>query len=248
MNQRNIDYNASGFSVFAAYIRGHLGLFLLDMLFCVVSALISLTFPMVSRWAMHTLLPDNMYGTFFAVMAVMLAAYCLSAVLQYFVTVVGHRMGTLVEADMRHDVFMHMQELSFSFFDHNRTGVLLARVTNDLFEIVELAHHGPENILMCSISIVGALLILLTVNVPLALVLVAALPVCIIFSMRQRVHMQAANKEVKKRTGEINAAIEEAVTKAMEPVLKSAGLPTNLNGNEGGVEKKDDVHYLHGIL
>jgi len=212
MNQRNIDFNASRFSVFAAYIRGHLGLFVLDMLFCVVSALIALAFPMVSRWAMRELLPQSLYRTFFTVMGIMFVAYILSALLQYFVTVIGHRMGTRVEADMRHDVFMHMQELSFSFFDKNRTGVLLARATNDLFEIVELAHHGPENILMCSISILGALLILLTVNVPLALVLLAMMPACIIFSLRQRVRMQNANKEVKKKTGEINAAIESGIS------------------------------------
>ncbi len=212
MKQGRIDYNASKFSVFAAYIGGHLGLFLLDMVFCIVSALIALAFPMVSRWAMRVLLPQDLYKTFFAVMAIMFAAYVLSALLQYFVTVVGHKMGTLVEADMRHDVFMHMQELSFSFFDRNRTGVLLARATNDLFEIVELAHHGPENILMCTISIVGALLMLLTVNIPLALVLLAMMPACLVFAVKQRVRMQNANKEVKRKTGEINAAIESGIS------------------------------------
>ena len=111
---------------------------------------------------MRSLLPDGLYQAFFTVMVIMLAAYVLRAVCQYFVTVIGHRMGTLVEADMRRDVFMHMQELSYSFFDRNRTGVLLARVTNDLFEIVELAHHGPENILTCFLTIVGAIVILFT--------------------------------------------------------------------------------------
>ena len=212
MNKKKIDYNAPKFTVFAAYIKGHLPDFLLDMTLCVASALIGLLFPMVSRWAMHELLPNNLYQTFFTVMALMFGAYILSAACQYFVTVVGHRMGTLVEADMRHDVFMHMQELSFSFFDKNRTGVLMTRVTNDLFEIVELAHHGPENILQCSISIVGALLILLTVNIPLALVLMAMMPACIIFSMKQRVKMQAANREVKRKTGVINAAIESGIS------------------------------------
>ncbi len=212
MNKKKIDHNAPKFTVFAAYISGHLKDFLLDMALCVASALIGLLFPMVSRWAMHELLPNNLYQTFFTVMALMFGAYILSAACQYFVTVVGHRMGTLVEADMRHDVFMHMQELSFSFFDKNRTGVLMTRVTNDLFEIVELAHHGPENILQCSISIVGALLILLTVNIPLALVLMAMMPACIIFSMKQRVKMQAANREVKRKTGVINAAIESGIS------------------------------------
>ena len=118
----------------------------------------------------------------------------------------------LPEGIMRRDVFTHMQSLSYSFFDRNRTGVLLARVTNDLFEIVELAHHGPENILTCSITIIGALVILLTINPLLTLVLIIMLPACVIFGMRQRLNMQAANREVKKRIGEINAAIESGIS------------------------------------
>ncbi len=207
-----IDHSAPKFSVFAAYIGKHRGQFLLDMVLCVVSSAISLMFPLISRRAMQVLLPQSRYRAFFTVMLILLASYVLAAVCQYFVTVVGHRMGTLVEADMRHDVFMHMQELSFSFFDRNRTGVLMARVTNDLFEITELAHHGPENLLICSISILGALLILLTVNVPLALVLLALTPLCVVFALKQRVRMQNANREVKKKTGEINAAIESGIS------------------------------------
>ena len=113
---------------------------------------------------------------------------------------------------MRRDVFMHMQSLSFSFFDRNRTGVLMARVTSDLFEIVELAHHGPENILTCSVTLLGSLIILLTVNVKLTLVLIVLLPLCVAFSVRQRLRMQEANKDVKIRTGEINAAIESGIS------------------------------------
>ena len=171
-----------------------------------------LIFPYVSRWSMRSLLPQGLFRTFFTVMVIMLAAYILRALCQYFVTVVGHRMGTLVEADMRRDVFTHMQELSYSFFDRNRTGVLLARVTNDLFEIVELAHHGPEFILTCSLTLVGALIILMTINPVLTFVLVLMLPACVIFGMKQRINMQKANREVKKRTGEINAAIESGIS------------------------------------
>ena len=109
---------------------------------------------------MHHLLPEKMFQAFFAVMAVIFIAYMLKAFFQYKVTVIGHGMGTLVEADMRQDIFTHMQELSFSFFDTHRTGVLMTRIANDLFEIVELAHHGPENILTCVITIAGALIVL----------------------------------------------------------------------------------------
>ena len=210
--KEKIDFNHSKLSVFAAYIRPHREAFAVDMGLSVAVALVDLIFPLVSRWSMQALLPQGLFRAFFSVMSIVFLAYLLRAWFMYLVTVIGHRMGTMVEADMRRDVFMHMQDLSYSFFDRNRTGVLLGRVTNDLFEIVELAHHGPENILTCSLTILGALVILLTVNWKLTLVLLLLLPACGLFSMRQRINMQKANQEVKKKTGEINAAIESGIS------------------------------------
>ena len=209
---RNIDFNRPKLAVFASYIYPHRGAFALDMCLSLAVALVDLAFPYVTRHTMNTLLPQKHFTSFFSVMAILFAAYLLRAWFQYLITIVGHRMGTLVEADMRRDVFTHMQSLSFSFFDRNRTGVLMARVTSDLFEIVELAHHGPENILTCSVTLLGALIILLTVNVKLTLVLIVLLPLCVAFSVRQRLRMQDANKDVKIRTGEINAAIESGIS------------------------------------
>ena len=206
------DFNRPKLAIFASYIKPHGKAFAIDMALSVAVAAVDLIFPYVSRWSMNRLLPNSLYRAFFAVMAIMIAAYVLRAVCQYFVTVIGHRMGTMVEADMRRDVFTHMQDLSYSFFDRNRTGVLLSRVTNDLFEIVELAHHGPENILTCSLTLIGSLVILGTINPRLTLVLVVMMPACVVFGLRQRVNMQRANREVKKRTGEINAAIESGIS------------------------------------
>lgn len=208
----DISEKDSKLKIFFSYIRPYKWAFILDMFLSVVIAAVDLIFPYVSRWSMNTLLPGGLFRTFFAVMGIMFVSYIIRAVIQYYVTIVGHYMGTRVEADMRKDVFSHMQELSFSFFDKNRTGVLLSHVTNDLFEIVELAHHGPEHLITCSLTIVGSLIILSTINWKLTLVLAVLLPVCIVFSLRQRVRMTNANREVKRKTGEINAAIESGIS------------------------------------
>ena len=209
---KTIDYEKSKLSIFAAYIKPHKAAFVLDMMLSLFMALVDLTFPYLTRHSMNTLLPGKKFMVFFVVMGALFISYLLRAWFQYLITIIGHRMGTLVEADMRRDVFTHIQTLSFSFFDKNRTGVLMARVTNDLFEIVELAHHGPENLLTCGATLIGAVIILFTINARLAAVLLVLLPVCITFAMRQRLKMQEANREVKIKTGEINAAIESGIS------------------------------------
>ena len=206
------DFTKSPLQIFISYIVPHRRMFALDMLLSVLVAAIDLAFPYATRQAMNRLLPLGLFRTFFVVMGLIFAAYLVRASFMYLVTVVGHAMGTRVEADMREDVFGHMQDLSFSFFDRNRTGVLLGRITNDLFEIVELAHHGPENILTCTLTILGAIIILLTINWRLSLVLIVLFPLCLAFSLHQRARMRKANVAVKERTGEINATIESGIS------------------------------------
>lgn len=198
--------------VFLSYIAGHKRLFIIDMVCAVLVSFIDLLFPYVSRMSLSRLLPASRYAAFFAVMAALALAYVIKAFLYYIITVLGHKMGVLVESDMRRDVFTHMQDLSCSYYDKNRTGVLMSRITSDLFDITELAHHGPENILICSLTIVGALIVMFAVEWRLALVLVVILPVCFAFTMSQRVRMKKANIEVKKKTAEIYAAIESSIS------------------------------------
>ena len=210
MNKKN--YNAKPFSIFMSYIAGHKKLFGIDMLCALLVALIDLIFPYVSRYSMKVMLPNKLYATFFTVMAVMVLAYVLKAGLYYVITVIGHKMGVLVESDMRRDVFTHMQSLSFSYYDHNRTGVLMSRITSDLFEITELAHHGPENITICTLTIVGALAVMFAMQWQLALVITMALPLCAWFTIKQRIKMKEANIEVKRKTAEIYSAIESSIS------------------------------------
>ena len=207
-----INYNDRPLKIFARYIARHKGLFWLDMGCSVAVALIDLLFPYVSRMSMYRLLPDKLFGAFFAVMALMAAAYVLKAALYYVITVYGHRMGVLTEFDMRRDVFTHMQELSFSFYDRNRTGILMSHITSDLFDVTELAHHGPENLLICSLTFLGAILVMLTINWRLALVLAVVLGLSLWFTLSQRMRMRKANVEVKRKTAEIYAAIESSIS------------------------------------
>ena len=206
------DFSRRPLWIFLSYFRPHWKPFLLDMACAVSVSAIDLIFPFVSRSAMQHLLPQRLFGAFFAVVAIMLAAYVLKGLLYYVITVVGHGVGVLVEADMRRDVFAHMQTLSFSFFDHNRTGALLSRVTNDLFDITELAHHGPENLIICTVTLIGSLIVMFTIRWELALTLLVILPPCLWFTIRQRARMKRASIELRKKTAEINAAIESGIS------------------------------------
>ena len=206
------NYNDNPFKIFISYIAGHKKLFAVDMLCALTVSIIDLVFPYVSRVSMNRLLPEKLFATFFVVMGIMVLAYFLKAVLYYVITVVGHRMGVLVESDMRRDIFTHMQDLSCSFYDKNRTGVLMSRITSDLFEITELAHHGPENVVICTLTIVGSIAVMFTIEWRLSLVIAVTLPLCLWFTLSQRKRMKDANVEVKKKTAEISAAIESSIS------------------------------------
>ena len=152
----------SDLRIFLSYFNPHKKLFVLDMVCALTIALIDLAFPYLSRWCMYELLPQNAYRTFFTVMAVAAAAFAVRGVLTYIIGYYGHTFGILVEADIRRDLFRHMQELDFGYYDRNRTGALMSRLTSELFEITELAHHGPEDIFISGVTVIGALVIAFT--------------------------------------------------------------------------------------
>ena len=198
--------------IFASYYRPHWKLFALDMVCALCICLVDLAFPVISRYSMQELLPGRRFSAFFAVMAALLAAYVLKGVFYYIVTFWGHLLGVRMEADIRRDLFTHMQELSFSFYDKNRTGQLMSRVTGDLFEITELAHHGPEDLFISSVTILGAFCIMLTIQWQLALVLFAVIPVFLVFTALSRKRMMRASAQVKAKLAGINGEVESSLS------------------------------------
>ena len=198
----------SRLGIFLSYFRPHKKLFFLDMCCAFLISAVDLAFPMVSRAAMYDLLPNQAFRAFFALVAIVVVAFVLRSLLYYVVTYWGHTFGIRVEADIRRDLFTHMQTLSYGYFDQNRTGQLMSRLTNDLFEITELAHHGPEDLFIALVTIVGALAVMFTIQWRLALVVTAMVPVFLIVLMLQRASMSNASLVVKQKTGAINTELE----------------------------------------
>ena len=202
----------SDLQIFLSYFKPHKKLFLLDLICALGISLIDLAFPYVSRRCMYELLPQSAYRTFFVVMVIVLAAFLLKGLLTYVVCYWGHTFGIRVEADIRRDLFCHMQELSFDYYDRNRTGQLMSRLTADLFDITELAHHGPEDIFISGVTIMGSLAIMFAIQWRLALVIAVILPVFFLVVWSCRKSMQIASAGVKRKTAAINADIESGLS------------------------------------
>lgn len=203
---------SSAFSIFASYYRPHIALFALDMLCALMIAAIDLAFPFVSRIAMYRLLPDYKWELFFILMAAVAAAFALRGAMYYIVTYWGHTLGIRIEADIRADLFSHLEKLSFSFYDKNRTGQLMSRVTGDLFEITELAHHGPEDVFISLVTIIGALALMFSIQWKLALVVAAIVPVFILAVWFQRKNMMRTSVDVKRKLADINGDVESSLS------------------------------------
>ena len=202
----------SALTIFLSYFRNHRRLFAVDVTCAVGIAAIDLLFPMVTRSALYDMLPNQMYRTFFTIMAIVAVCYILRSFLNYVVAYYGHTFGIRVEADIRRDLFRHMQELDFGYYDRNRTGALMSRLTSELFEITELAHHGPEDIFISGVTVIGALVIMFTIQWRLALVIAAILPVFLIVVWTCRRSMSQASRHVKQKTAAINAGIESGIS------------------------------------
>ena len=206
---------------FARYYKPHLGLFLLDIGCATLVAGIDVAFPLLTNYLLKKVFPEieqtgsqHLITVFAILIGAIFAAYIVRAIMLYVVNYWGHLFGVRVEADMRRDIFSHIQTLPFSFYDKIRTGKLLARATTDLFEISELAHHGPEDLLISSLTVIGAFIAMFFIEWRIALAMLLIMPFCIWFVMKARFTMKSTSKSVKEQTANINAGIESSISGA----------------------------------
>lgn len=239
------------FKKMLSYYKPYMGIFLADMLFATLSAAVALIIPLVVRYVTSTLIYEPkdviLHQTVYLAVGllVLLVVDCYS---RFFIGNYGHVMGAKIEYDMREEVFDHLQKLSFSFYDDAKVGQLMSRVTNDLFDITELLHHGPENIILSVLKIVGAFIILVNINGWLALAAFIILPVMFVFAFVLNKRMRRASRRNREKIAEINAQIEDNL--AGIRVVKSFANEQEENrkfsiGNKGFLAaKKNSYHYM----
>lgn len=197
---------------FAAFYKPHKKLFIIDMLCAFLISVFNLAYPFITKQIINDYVPNKLLYLLLASSFSLLALYAIKAVLNYVLQYWGHLVGVRMQADMRSKLFKHLQKLPFSYFDNNKTGVIMSRMTNDLFEISELAHHGPEDVFLSLVTIVGSFIMLAFVNVYLALIVFAFVPFTVICASALRRKMKKVNRQVRVVQGEINADVESAVS------------------------------------
>ncbi|MEN6317098.1 MAG: ABC transporter ATP-binding protein [Clostridiaceae bacterium] len=202
------------FKRFISYYNPYKGMFYLDMFCAFILSGIDLFFPSLVKYLMDEVYdkrPANLLETVFITSAVLLILYIIRYYCQRYITSWGHIMGARMETDMRRDLFNHLQKLSFAFYDNENTGRLMSRITNDLFDITELAHHGPEDVFISIVKIVGAIIIMLTMDVKLTLILLALLVFIIVFTGFYNLKMRAVFTENRKKIAVVNAKAQDSL-------------------------------------
>ncbi len=197
---------------FIRYYKPHKKMFALDMAASIAISVLGMVYPVITNRMLNSYIPDRNYRSIVVAGLTVLLLYLVRMYLRFFVQYQGHMVGTYMQAQMRRELFSHLEKLPFSFFDNNETGAIMTRMTNDLFEVSELAHHGPENILTCSIMIILSFSYLCTISIPLTLIIFSCVPVLFAVSVRYRKIMRQAFTERRKSNAVINAALESSIT------------------------------------
>jgi len=237
---------------FISYYKPYKGLFFLDMLCAFTMAGVDLIFPLLVQYLLGQGLNVELgvaFDIIIKVGAIMLALYVLKYFCQYFVTAWGHIMGARMEFNMRRDIFEHLQKLSFSYFDNNKTGQIMSRIVNDLFDISELAHHGPEEIFISLIKIFGSFFILLSIDVKLTLITFAFIPLMLAFSIFYNNKMRSVFMRNRQKIAEVNAQLEDSIAgvRVVQSFSNEKVEQEKFSkGNKGFLDTKQESYYYMG--
>ena len=197
---------------FLAYYKPHKLIFTLDMLAALFVSLIGILYPIVTRKMLNELIPERQYKMIVIFGCALLSLYGVRMLLNYFIQYYGHVMGVRMQAQMRSDMFSHLEKLPYSFYDNHETGKIMSRMTNDLMDISELSHHGPENIIISSISVIASFIYLSSINIYLTLIIFACVPFLFIVSLTLRKRMRSAFKKSRESIAQINASLESSIS------------------------------------
>ena len=197
---------------FLNYYKPYKLLFSLDMLASLLISLSAMVYPIITRNMLNDYIPNSKFDLIIKFGVVLLVIYIIRALLKYFVQYYGHVMGVKIQSDMRKELFKKIEKLPYSYFDNHETGAIMSNLTNDIFEISELAHHGPENFIMCTLMIILSFVYLSTINLNLTLIIFASVPFLIIISLKLRKYMRDASRKSKIALSGINAAISSSIS------------------------------------
>ena len=197
---------------FISYYKPHKRMFFLDMLASLMISLIGMVYPIVTNKMLNEYIPEKMYSTIVIAGIIVLVLYVARMLLRYFVQYYGHIIGVKMQSAMRRDLFDHLQKLPFKFYDNHETGRIMTRITSDIFEIVELAHHGPENLLISAVMIILSFIYLSSIDWILTLIIFACVPILIFVAAKLRKAMRQAFDDRRKSNATINAAVESSIT------------------------------------
>ena len=214
--QKTISQNTvpkqSLFKRFLSYYKPVKNLFIKDMLCSIGISVCGMIYPLINRTFVNNYIPNrNMQGIITACI-MLFVIFTIRKVLKHYTQYQGHVLGTVMQLNMRSEVFDHLQRLPFSFFDNNKTGAIMSRLTNDLWEVSELAHHGPEDVITSALMLVGSFIILCTINIPLTLIIFSIAPFLVLYAIGKRKQLMDSMTEVRVQVGEINSGIESSIS------------------------------------
>ncbi len=237
------------FKRFISYYKPHKKIFILDMLASFTVSFIGIVYPIVTRTMLNDLIPNKKFKMIFIFGTALLTLYFIRMLLNFFIQYQGHIMGVKMQAQMRHDMFTHLEKLPYSFYDNHETGKLMSRMTNDLMDISELAHHGPENLIVSTITILTSFIYLSTINIWLTLIIFICVPFLVIISVLLKNRMKDAFMRSRKSIAKINADLESSisgirVTKAFTNAEKET--EKFEKGNEEFVKSRKDAYKAMG--